>query len=92
MTNIVYFFRRLNGTQSFLVTFRASTTDSRGRLLEESMDEHNFVALNTGAGTYVRRTGVVSHLDISMANINIARIANWSVLNDTRQRSSTRHH
>ena len=26
---------------------------------------------------------MLSHLDISMANSNIARIANWSVLNDT---------
>ena len=47
------------------------------------MDEYNMVALNTGAGTYVRRTGVISHLDIAMATVDIARTANWTVLNDT---------
>ena len=41
------------------------------------------VALNMGAGTYVRRTGVISHLDIAMATVDIARTANWTVLNDT---------
>jgi len=73
----------LGDLNAYSTVFGASTTDNRGRLLEELMDEHNIVTLNTGAGTYVRRTGVTSHLDISMANINIARVANWSVLNDT---------
>jgi len=73
----------LGDLNAYSTVFGALTTDNRGKLLEELMDEHSMVALNTGAGTYVRRTGVVSHLDISMANYNIARVANWSVSNDT---------
>ena len=73
----------LGDLNAYSTAFGALTTDNRGRLLEELMDEHNMVALNTGTGTYIRRTGVVSHLDISIANTNIARAANWSVLSNT---------
>ena len=47
------------------------------------MDRYNFSSLNTGVGTYVRRTGELSHLDITLASENLAQICNWSVLNDT---------
>jgi len=59
------------------------TTDARGKLLEQLMDDHNMVALNTGAGTYIRQTGELSHLDVAMATTNIARVANWIVTNET---------
>ena len=63
--------------------FGANTTDDRGRILEKLMDDHNMVALNTGAGTYLRRTGELSYLDVAMATTNIARVANWMVSNET---------
>ena len=51
---------------------------------EKLMDDHNMVALNTGAGTYLRRTGEqLSHLDVAMATTNIARVANWMVSDET---------
>ena len=73
----------LGDLNAYSTVFGASTTDYRGRLLEEMMDKYKLVALNTGSGTYIRRTGVVSHLDIAMTNTNIACVAHWSVLNDT---------
>jgi len=73
----------LGDLNAYSTMFGASMTNCRGRLLEELMDEHNLVALNIGSGTYIRRTGEFSHLDIAMTNINIACIANWSVTNDT---------
>ena len=73
----------LGDLNAYSTVFGALRTGNRGRLLEELMDEHNMVTLNTGAGTYVRRSGAVSHLDVSMATIYTACVANWSVLNDT---------
>jgi len=39
---------------STCTVFGASTAYCRGRLLEELMDQHNLVTLNTGSGTYIR--------------------------------------
>jgi len=39
----------LGDLNAYSTVFGALTTDNRGRLLEELIDEHNFVALNTGA-------------------------------------------
>ena len=52
----------LGDLNAYSTVFGASTTDNRGRLLEELMDEYNMVAVNTGAGIYVRRTGVILSL------------------------------
>ena len=60
-----------------------NSTDDRGRLLEELIEEHILVVLNMGAGTFVRSCGETSHLDIAMASANISRIANWTFLDDT---------
>jgi len=51
-------------------------------VIENLLDDYNMVALNTGIGTYLRHSGEMSHLDISMASTNIARIANWYVHDD----------
>ena len=63
--------------------FGADSKDDRGRLLEEVIEEHNLVVLNTGAGTFVHSSGEMSHLDVAMASANISRIANWTVLDET---------
>ena len=46
--------------------FGVAKSDSRGRLLEDLIENHNMVVLNTGAGTYVHHSGVISHLDVAM--------------------------
>ena len=73
----------LGDLNAYSRVFRAQTTDARGKLLEQLMDDHNMVALNTGAGTYIRQTGELSHLDVAMATTNIARVANWIVTNES---------
>jgi len=59
--------------------FGATRTDTRGRALEDFIDENNLVVLNTGAGTHVLSNRSKSNLDVATASHNIARIANWSV-------------
>ena len=66
----------LGDLNAYSTLFGADSTDDRGRLLEELLEEHNLVVLNTGAGTFVRLSGEMSHLDIAMASANISRIAN----------------
>ena len=73
----------LGDLNAYSALFGARTTDTRGRLIEELVDKFGMVVLNTGIGTYVRRTGELSHLDVTIATPNIAKVANWDVLNDT---------
>ena len=73
----------LDDFNAYSTLFGADSTDDRGRLLEDLIEEHNLVVLNTGSGTFVRPSGEMSHLDIAMVSANIARIVNWTVLDDT---------
>ena len=75
-------FNAYNRSSIILGDFNADSADDRGRLLEELIEEHNLVVLNTGAGTFVRPFGEMSHLDIAMVSANISRIANWTVMDD----------
>ena len=72
----------LGDLNAYSTIFGAARTDARGKVIENLLDDYNMVALNTGAGTYLRRSGEMSHLDISMASTNIARITNWTVHDD----------
>ena len=56
--------------------FGVYSTDDRDRLLVEPIEVHNLVVLNTGAGTFIRLFGEMSHLEVTMASANISRIAN----------------
>ena len=62
--------------------FGASRTDQRGQLLEEAMETHSFVALNTGVGTRLKRDGSRSILDLAMASRPLARKCDWSIADD----------
>ena len=72
----------LDDLNTYSTLFGADSTDDRGRLLEELIEEHNLVILNTGAGTFVRPSREMSDLDVAMASANISRIANSTVLDD----------
>ena len=61
---------------AYSTLFGADSANDRGRLLEELIEEHNIVFLNTGAGTFDRPSGEMSHLDVAIASANISRIAN----------------
>jgi len=73
----------LGDLNAYSTVFGASITNSRGRLPENLMDEHNMVTLNTGAGIYIRRTCEASHMYVAITTPNLARLANWTVVNDS---------
>lgn len=63
--------------------FGSSNTDKRGEILEECIESHNFVALNNGVGTYLKRDGTRSHLDIAITSSGLGRKCIWEVLDTT---------
>ena len=73
----------LGDLNAYSPIFGANSTDTRGRALEDLIDENNLVVLNTGAGTHILSDGSTSHLDVAIASSNIARLINWSVHCDT---------
>src|SRR6218665_564688 len=64
--------------------FGSPSTDKRGRQLEDDMEANAYVALNTGAPTFLSNaTGSTSHLDLAMASAPLARRCTWTVLDDS---------
>ena len=57
--------------------------DKRGLLLEEMVDRHSAIVLNTGQATYQHYTGAESHLDVAIVDSASAALSDWSVLNNT---------
>jgi len=57
--------------------------DPRGSLIENLIDETNFVVLNNGQPTYTHHTGSQSHIDLSIAHHSLATKCDWEVLDDT---------
>ena len=72
----------LGNCNAYSPVFGAVTTDRRADALEELMDQRQYVVLNSGEGTYIRRTGVLSHLDIAMVSNDLANVCNWAVIED----------
>lgn len=62
--------------------FGATSVCTRGLLLESLMDQYSFACLNTGAGTYLKHDGTMSHLDITMVSASISLNSNWMVVDD----------
>ena len=50
-------FITLGDFNAYSTLFGADSTDDRGRLLEELIEENNLVVLNTGAGLFIRPSG-----------------------------------
>ena len=63
--------------------WKSRETNKRGVILEELIDEFNFVVLNTGQPTYQIRWGGMSVLDLSIVSSNIAMKSEWRVNNDS---------
>ena len=68
---------------AYSTLFGAVTTDTRGQQLENCMEEYSYVALNTGAPTYIQRNGGSSHLDLALATTSLAKKSSWTVLSDS---------
>ena len=60
----------------------ATVANARGRQFEQIIDECDITVLNTGQGTYLKRDGTYSHLDVGMATSDIAIRCEWQVLED----------
>ena len=59
-------------------------TDTNGRVIEELMEERDYVCLNDGRGTRVDvRTGNKSALDLPLVSVSLAGISKWEVLSGT---------
>lgn len=57
--------------------------DTRGRTIEELINEFDLVLLNTGEGTYFNsRSNTFSRLDLSMCSAGIAHNFRWTVLQE----------
>ena len=60
-----------------------SFSDSRGRIIEELIEENNFCCLNNGQATYTHYDGTQSRLDLSLVCCKLAAKSSWSVGNNT---------
>ena len=47
----------------------SDTSDERGRVLEEFLEQSSAVVINTGQPTYQHRSGSQSHLDVAIVSI-----------------------
>ena len=59
------------------------TTDQRGTVIENLIDNNNFTILNNGQPTYTHHNGTRSHLDLSIVCHTLATKGDWEVLRDT---------
>ena len=60
-----------------------SFSDSRGKIVEEIIEENNFCCINNGQATYTHYDGTQSRLDLSLVSCKLAAKSNWSVGNNT---------
>ena len=56
--------------------------DVRGKMIQELLEEHDLVVLNTGEGTRLKNDGTYSHLDVGLASINLSTKCNWYRIDD----------
>jgi ribonuclease HI len=57
--------------------------NERGIIIDELIDKHKFVVLNTGQPTRLHYTGTMSHLDISLASGRLSSKCTWGVLDNS---------
>lgn len=65
------------------VLWGSPSTDSRGRFVEEFLNNNHLVCLNDGSGTHLNHDGSVSHLDLALGKGRIPDLADFLVLNDS---------
>ena len=58
-------------------------SDTRGRLIEDLIEDNHFCFINNGQPTYTHYDGMQSHLDVSLLCSSLAGRANWSVYDNT---------
>jgi len=58
-------------------------SDSRGRIIEDILEDKNFCCINNGQATYTHYDGTQSRLDLSLVCRKLAAKSNWNVCNNT---------
>jgi len=61
----------------------SDTYDTRGRDLDDAINAHKYVVLNTGQGTHQTSTGLMTAIDVSLASRQLASKCSWAALNNT---------
>ena len=61
----------------------SDTYDTRGRALEEAVNAHEYIILNTGQGTHQTKTGLMTAIDVSIVSKQLATKCSWKTLNNT---------
>ena len=57
--------------------------DSRGKIISSCLLDHSdLICINTGEPTHLDRKGNMSHLDLSFCSANLAKLADWLVLDE----------
>lgn len=57
--------------------------DSRGRILEQIIEEENLILLNDGSGTYINsRSSNLTAIDLSLCSPRLTPLLKWNVLNE----------
>jgi len=59
------------------------STNPAGCSLEQLVDTHDYVVLNTGQPTRLHYNGNMSHLDVTLVSRSLGAISTWSVLNNS---------
>jgi len=62
---------------------RSPFTDHRGLVIENLIDDNDFVILNNGQPTYSHYNGTQSHLDLSLVSNTLGAKSFWKVLDNT---------
>jgi len=57
--------------------------DQRGMVIENLMDDNNFVVLNNGQPTYTHYNGTQTHLDLALICHTLGTKSDWEVVSDT---------
>ena len=59
-----------------------STTNPRGRIIEDFMENNQLYYLNTDEPTHLSNTGSMSNIDLSLCSRNLITSFGWEVLNE----------
>ena len=73
----------LGDFNAHLPLFGGTDTNAEGRVLEEVIEKNDLVVLNDQSGTYLKKDGSTSALDITICSKSLGLKCSWTVHQDT---------
>jgi ribonuclease HI/exonuclease III len=73
----------LGDMNAYSPTWGADYTDTRGRAIDQILNDYNMVSLNPGVGTHLLTNGTTTPIDVTIASNSIATKCTWNILTDT---------